>query len=270
MSERTVAPAPVVLKLGGSLLTDPDEPGSFRASYAVSTAQALAGIDEHLVLVHGTGSFGKPPAGRLGFEDGFLGPDRAEAFAEMEHHLNELRGRVLETLAEARIPAIRLPPAALFRTRDGEIIRAAAEPVRDLVARSVTPVLSGGFVPDERRGFAVCSSDDQAAHLARVLEAERLVYATDAPGVQDRNSSPPETINRLRLTNARIHRVTEAAPEDVSGGMRGKLLAARVAVEAGIPTWIADGREPHRIRALTAGESVKGTRLLPDRTGHSE
>lgn len=257
----------VVVKIGGSLLTDPSEPESFRPSYAEAAAEALTAVEEPIVIVHGTGSFGKPPAARYGFENGFLGPNRAPAFAEMERRLDRLRGRFLTVLSEADLPVLRLTPSALFVTEDGRIVEARVEPVRRLLGRNVIPVLSGGFVPDRRRGFAVCSSDDQAAHLARRLEANRLLYATRTAGVQDRTGSSHPTIDRLHLDEARIREVTERSREDVSGGMRGKLLAARPAVEAGIPTWVLDGRDPGRIRALATGESVKATRLLAAQAG---
>ena len=46
-----------------------------------------------------------------------------------------------------------------------------------------------------------------------------------------------------------------------SGGMTSKLQAVKVAVEAGIPTYIASGRQAGRIPAIAAGKPV-GTRFI--------
>jgi len=45
------------------------------------------------------------------------------------------------------------------------------------------------------------------------------------------------------------------------GGMTSKLQAVKVAVEAGIPTYIASGRQAGRIPAIAAGKPV-GTRFI--------
>lgn len=253
-----------VVKIGGSLLTDLERPGRCDSNYLRAAAGAVGAIDRPTVLVHGTGGFGKPPAERMGFSDGFLGPDRADAFAAMEHRLDALRDRVLDALAEEDVPATGCRPASHFTTDEGTVVESAMRPLRVLLDRSVTPVLSGGFVPDRSRGFAVCSSDLQAAHAARALRADLLVYATNAPGVEDRSEPRPSVLDTVRLSEERIRQVTTRAEADVSGGMRGKLRAASVAARADVDAYVVDGREPERIRRLAAGRSIGATRLIPD------
>ena len=47
------------------------------------------------------------------------------------------------------------------------------------------------------------------------------------------------------------------------GGMRSKLKSIRISVKAGIPVFLADGRDPDILHRLFKGEDV-GTLFMPD------
>jgi glutamate 5-kinase len=58
---------------------------------------------------------------------------------------------------------------------------------------------------------------------------------------------------------------TEGRGRFAVGGMISKLEAVKMAVEAGIPTAIINGRQPERIAAVVAGEQA-GTRFVARRS----
>ena len=51
-----------LLKLGGSLLTDKNQPYSLRKDILRSSVRQIIDADEKLILIHGGGSFGHPIA----------------------------------------------------------------------------------------------------------------------------------------------------------------------------------------------------------------
>jgi glutamate 5-kinase len=57
---------------------------------------------------------------------------------------------------------------------------------------------------------------------------------------------------------------TEGKGRFAVGGMISKLEAVKMAVEAGIPTAIINGRQPHRIAAVVVGEEA-GTHFIARR-----
>jgi len=68
-------------------------------------------------------------------------------------------------------------------------------------------------------------------------------------------------IRRVRDIDRVKALATEGKARFAVGGMISKLEAVKMAVEAGIPTAIINGRQPDRIAAIVAGEQA-GTRFV--------
>jgi isopentenyl phosphate kinase len=249
-----------VVKLGGSLLTNKARECTFDEAGALRLARELARADGPVVLLHGTGSFGKPPARRHGYLDGFLAPGRASVVSEVEGLLDDLRARVMSALRAEGMAVCSLAANSLMETDDGMICRCETWPIRLLIERNLTAVLSGGLVVDRSRGFAVCSSDAMAARLAVQLGARRLLFATDAPGVMRRKGAGEVALPEVTESSSEF---TGGAEDDVSGAMGGKVKAGFEAARAGVPTLILDGRVPGRLLQALRGEDVPGTWLRP-------
>jgi glutamate 5-kinase len=255
-----------VVKLGGSLLTYKDRTAAFRTGSARRLAREIAHYCGPVVLLHGTGSYGKPPARQYGYEDGFLPRSRGDVIAEVSSQLHVLRGRVLDVLSQAGVHVYGLSAAALFETRAGEVTHCNVSPVLGLVEREMVPVISGEIVLDHVRDFAVCSSDAMAARLAVELGAERLILATDTPGLMRCQAGRTTLVEKVSPTDPGLAQWIMPT-DDVSGGMAAKLAAGFVAARAGIDTLIVDGRVRGRLLEALSGAAIPATRLLADADG---
>jgi isopentenyl phosphate kinase len=249
-----------VVKIGGSLLTDKARECVFDEASALRLAGEFARAGGPLVLLHGTGSFGKPPARRHGYLDGFLAPGKASTVSEVEGLLDELRVRVMSVLRAQGLAACSLSASALMETDGGAICRCETRPIQLMIERGLTAVLSGALVADRSRGFAVCSSDAMAARVAAQLGARRLLFVTDTPGVMRRDGTQEVLLPELTESSPDVAARSEG---DVSGGMSGKVRAGFEAARAGVPTFILDGRVPGRLLQALRGEEVPGTWLRP-------
>jgi glutamate 5-kinase len=107
--------------------------------------------------------------------------------------------------------------------------------------------------------IAFGDNDALAAHVAILVRARLLVLLTEVDGVYTRAPGLPDA-TPVREGTA----VNDAAFGDASalgrGGMQSKVVAARMASEAGIPTVIADGTQPDVLGPILAGEP-RGTRF---------
>ncbi|VEB45255.1 Predicted archaeal kinase [Chromobacterium violaceum] len=102
-----------MVKLGGSLITC-EGPGGPDVDRDLLTARAreLAACGRPLVLVHGTGAYGKPPARRYGYLDGRLPSGRAGVVAEVARDLARLELEVVDCLEAGGLKPLRLPPSS--------------------------------------------------------------------------------------------------------------------------------------------------------------
>lgn len=82
------------------------------------------------------------------------------------------------------------------------------------------------------------NGDPVAGELAAALQASRLVFLTDVPGIKNTEN---ELIKSISARNAEVLVTTGVA----TGGMVPKIRAARRASAAGTVTSIIDGRQPH-------------------------
>jgi len=250
----------IVLKLGGSLLTEKGAEPVYAEQRALRLARELADVSSPLVLVHGTGSFGKPPARKYGYLDGVVPRDKAHIVPEVAALLLDLRSRVLSSLRSAGLPVVSLDSLEIFHRRAGAVTIRNMAPVAELLDRGLVPVLSGALVVDQEGGFAVASSDVLAALSAVELGASRLIFGTDSPGVV-RNGDDDAPIDEFVEGRDDLALLIRADDGDVSGGMAGKLRAGLAAARAGIDTLIVDGRVPGRLAQTLAGYEVPVTKL---------
>lgn len=211
-----------VLKLGGSVITDKSRPETVdeRALARATDAIADAGPSE-LVLVHGGGSFGHPAAERHGLSRE-VGTRDVAAVTEVTDAMQRLNDRVLAALHERSVPALRVPPLAMAARTDAGEIECADLAVRRLREEGFLPALHGDLVGHAGVGCSVVSGDELAVALGRALEADRLGFCSDVPGVLDPDG---EVIDRIDGTTDHEAALSGSAAPDVTGGMAAKVAA---------------------------------------------
>lgn len=128
-----------------------------------------------------------------------------------------------------------------------------------LTLRSYVPVINenDAIAADEIR---VGDNDRLSAHVAVMVRASRLVILSNVDGLLDK-SDGGRVIPEVRRIDDRLRALASGTQSQLSvGGMATKLLAAEIAAEAGIETWVANGRAP-RILLDIAGGTARGTRF---------
>jgi len=100
-------------------------------------------------------------------------------------------------------------------------------------------------------------NDRLSAEMALLAKADLLVILTSADGVQGADGLRIPSISDL---DSAMQLVRPDKGANSVGGMRAKLTAVRLAVDAGVTTVIADGRMPGQIPGAVAGDDV-GTRF---------
>src|ERR1700738_2208148 len=126
--------------------------------------------------------------------------------------------------------------------------------------RNVVPIINeNDSVAVEELRFG--DNDRLSAEVAILAQADLLLILTSVEGLLDEK-------NRLVAKIVDIDAVTHLASKEIGtysrGGMVTKLQAAKVALQAGIPSVIASGFEPGMISAAVAGKPA-GTQILANK-----
>jgi len=226
---------PIVLKLGGSLLTDKSTPYKLREEVIKAVAVEIKecidlGLIKNLVIVHGVGSFGHPPVLKYNLHKGFRNKDQLIFMTKTQQIVNEFRKTIATTFLEEGIPVNLMHASSMVMGNKMVITDYTFDPLKGFLSLGMVPLIGGDMMYDSSMGFSVCGGDQLAVVLSRVVDAKQLIFATDVPGVFDKDPKLGEHAQLLREININeieqlVSKLNETANNDASGKMRGKLLS---------------------------------------------
>lgn len=255
----------ILVKLGGSVLTDKARLRTPRRPAIARLAKELAGAPESLIVVHGAGSFGHILARRHRLHEGLGGKARLAAGARVQRDVRTLNGLVADALLDAGLAPVCLAPSALLALDDGRVASFDWKVFRDYVILGLTPLTFGDVVRDRTRGLAVCSGDVLMLELARAFRPTRAIFAADVDGLY--SADPKRTRSARLLATVRADDLdtidfTPPRAADVTGSVEGKARQMlEIAVHAG-ETLILNGNVKNRLRDAVRGRPVVGTRVV--------
>jgi acetylglutamate kinase len=263
---RRFANSTIVLKYGGSAMSDP----ALRASFARDVV-LLKYIGLRPVIVHGGG----PQIGRtlekLGVKSTFVDGLRVTDDQTMDVVEMVLGGTVnreiVALIQQAGGRAIGLTG------NDGDMIRVTRRThadrdlgrvgqVRGVDPAPISAVADAGYVPviapigvDDDGVTHNVNGDEAAGAVAQALHAEKLILLTDVEGVLDGSGV---LMPQLTISEARKH----IAEGTIRGGMIPKIECCITALESGVSrTHIVDGRIVHAILLEIFTDTGVGTLL---------
>jgi isopentenyl phosphate kinase len=256
---------PIILKLGGSVITDKTGELAAKTEDINRIAEEIkrAGTD-NLVIVHGGGSFGHPTAQKYGIKDGLKEPAQKIGFTETHHVMTVLNGLIMDALVWHEIPSLSITPSSCIVTENGRIKHFDDTVLRRCMDMGFVPVLYGDAVFDEKLGVTILSGDQLIAYLGIKLKAEKIVVGVDTDGIYEADPKVDKTAKPyLRLNLDQLKRVQaklgKAQTTDVTGGMAGKIGELIPAVDAGIDVQIINATRNLRVLRGVTGEKIEGT-----------
>ncbi|MGD9895890.1 MAG: glutamate 5-kinase [Candidatus Methylacidiphilaceae bacterium] len=133
----------------------------------------------------------------------------------------------------------------------------AQKTIEHLLARGIfIPIINeNDVVSYEEIKFG--DNDRLSAHVASMVEADKLIILSNVPGLRERDDKGGKIIPLVEEVTEEIEAMAGSTLSERSvGGMVTKVEAARIAGRAGIPMQIADGRDQDILRRIASGESV--------------
>jgi isopentenyl phosphate kinase len=260
---------PVILKIGGSAITDKTEQLAAKTEIINRLAEEIKRADlDNLIIVHGGGSFGHPTAAKYGIKEGFKEEDTTQrlGFAETHHVMTVLNGLVMDALIWHEIPAISIAPSCCIITENGRIKFFDETVMKNMEKMLFKPVMYGDAVLDDKLGFTILSGDQLVAYLAIKYKASKIVVGVDTDGLFDCDpKTNPNAKPYKHLTLAELKQIQpklgKAVGTDVTGGMASKIAELIPAIEQGVRVTITGATKGLSIYRALTDQSVLGTEI---------
>jgi len=251
---------PVIVKFGGSVITEKSKPLTSDAQNTDRLSKAISGMSIPIVVVHGGGSFGHFYASKYGL-DTKVSRVPAEGIARVRASMFEINHHVVSTLLRNGISPYVLSPSEFMIGNHGD--RSKKTFFDNLFRFGLTPV-SFGDVFVSKNGAHIVSGDLVIRALAEILNPKRIVFAVDVDGIfSDIKSS--ETLLR-EIDPKQIARIKFSGSEDATGGMGAKLREAIRMAALGFDVHFVNGRKPDRVVKALKGEQHLGTIVKGNRS----
>jgi isopentenyl phosphate kinase len=240
-------PAVVLLKLGGSLITDKTREENARVEVIARLAgeirdalPALATRGERLVVGHGSGSFGHRAARKAGIAGGLSSAAQLPGLAATQERAAALHWRVMAALLAAGLAPFSIAPSSAALADGGRLADFFTDPLRHALELGLLPVIYGDVVLDRSQGVAIASTERLFVRLCDLLPGgglpvTRAVWLGETDGVYDADGATLPQLAAADRDRA-LAAIGQPAGVDVTGGMRHR------ASRRGSPT--ARWREP--------------------------
>jgi len=265
----------VVVKLGGSTLNDSDAVDSL-----LTDVVFMATVGMRPILVHGGGSAISSAMAEAGIEprfvDGRRYTDRVTLDIASRVLIKEICPGIVERIRArgARATGIHFESENVLTASPLKVASADGSEIelghvghvhhvdRDLLGR----ICSTGTIPvipsialDEHGHRLNINADTAAAAVAQAIDAEKLVFLSDIPGILTTVDDPES-----RLSHVTAAQVRELISDGtIAGGMVPKVQAALDALTAGVgKVHIVDAGMPHSVLLEIYSDTGVGTEIV--------
>lgn len=259
----------VLLKLGGSIITDKTQPYTARADMIerlageIKNALDERGDDLQLIIGHGSGSFGHEAAAQYQTHRGAVGEESWRGFAEVAAAAADLNHIVVRALRGVGIPAIRFQPSASTRTRGEQLMYFETFPIKEVIQHGLVPVVYGDVSVDANQGMSIVSTEKLFDNLARELTPTRILLCGHVEGVYEADplTHPDaelyDSIDRSDWDEIEAQ-LSGSHGTDVTGGMFSKVREMYRLTLAMPPmqAMIFSGETPGNLEAVLKGQMV--------------
>jgi acetylglutamate kinase len=264
---RKFAGKTVVIKYGGAAMIEPE-----LEHMVMDNVALMATLGLHPVIVHGGGPAISSMLKRLQIETSFVDGLRRTDDASMEVTEMVLSGkinkRIVHLLEKRGIPAVGISgkDASLFRAvkissegKDigsvGEITSCNPDLLNLLMKDAYVPVISPVSSGEHEESLNI-NADVAAAKIASTLQAAKLIFLSDVPGILRDLTDPESLISSLSKDDLQ-NMVDQGL---IAGGMIPKTQCAAEAVASGVGSvHILDGRLQHALLLEIFTEKGVGT-----------
>ncbi|MGD8431749.1 MAG: isopentenyl phosphate kinase [Nitrosopumilaceae archaeon] len=241
----------ILIKLGGSIITNKEKPLSPKRKTIDSLAKSLKKISEPMIIVHGGGSYGHYWSVRY---DMHTQPKKysIRGVAIVKNSMVELNKIILDSFVKNRLSPYCLPPTD-FMAGNKPITRKVKE-IEKISKSGLIPVTFGDALWYGQNKTYILSGDKIMTHLAKILKPKLTIFALNEDGLYS-DLKTKDLIHELKGEKPKI----SDNLMDVTGGMTRKVEEASKIAKMGMNVFFVNGNKPQRIVKAVKNRNFEGT-----------
>ncbi len=262
----------VLLKLGGSLLTDKDKPYSIREDVVKSAIQQIIDANKQLILIHGGGSFGHPLAKEYSISAGINSsiPNQILGLTKTHQSMNNFNSYLIDLFLEKGYPALSIQASSIFIKDSLKISTQSIDIIETALDLNILPILYGDIILDKQGSFSIISGDQIIFELCENLKKYQIlkvIFVMETDGIyikdEDPNQKNVKLAIKLYLGDLENLDLADLGQKiDVTGGIQGKINSIKEICKYNIPVQLLNGLKEGYIYKSLKNEKINCTNIL--------
>ena len=241
----------ILIKLGGSIITNKEKPLSARRKTIDNILNQINRIREPKILVHGGGSYGHYWSVKY---DMHTKPAKYDmrGVSIVKNSMIDLNKIILDSAVKNRINAYCLPPTDFMN--GNKPIKNKILTINEIAKSGLTPVTYGDALWFGRKKSYILSGDVIMSTIGKILKPRLSIFILDVDGVYS-NTKSKKLIRDFKKEKPIISK----NKIDVTGGMTRKITEATNMSKSGLKVFFVNGNKPKRILDAVSGKKFEGT-----------
>lgn len=241
----------ILIKLGGSIITNKEKPLSPRKKTIEKIAKNLKKIEEPMIFVHGGGSYGHYWSVKY---DMHTKPKKynSRGVAVVKTSMVELDKIILDIFLKNGLNPYSLPPTD-FMAGNKPISNKVKE-IEKIAKSGLTPISFGDALWYGQNKTYILSGDKIMTILSKILKPRLSIFVLNEDGLYS-DLKTKKLIYELKGEKATISKNSK----DVTGGMTRKVEEAIKIAKMGINVFFVNGNKPERIVKAIKNKKFEGT-----------
>ena len=262
----------VLLKLGGSLLTDKDKPFSIREDIVKSAIQQIINANKKIILIHGGGSFGHPLAKKYSITRGINSsiPHQILGLTETHQSMNNFNSYLIDLFLEKKYPALSIQASSIFIKDSFKISTQSIDIIETALDLNILPILYGDIILDKQGSFSIISGDQIIFELCENLkkyQISKVIFVMETDGIyindEDSKQKNIRLATKLYLRDLENLNLADLGQKiDVTGGIQGKINSIKEICKYNIPVQLLNGLKEEYIFKSLKNEMINCTNIL--------
>jgi len=258
----------ILIKLGGSLITDKTKPFTPRLDVIKRLGREIHEAREEkgikIIIGHGGGSFPHKPAKDYRTSDGIINKESYKGISLVQDAASKLNRIIVNSLIEAGENAVSVQPSAGFIAENGRIKKWYLEPMKEMLKHDLLPVPYGDVALDVKKGCSIISTEEVLNYLARQLDSKRIILFGITDGVFDKDPNKYSDAKLIPEINSKNYEDIKkylggSAGIDVTGGMLHRVSRIFELAKIGVEAEIINGEKESNLKRALLGEKILGT-----------